>query len=103
MDLKEYVFRYVDCDSFDGVCLALGFFGTVFCWRKYVQCKKKIYWMGSNDCEFYYYKCLNYAHGFTDVNYVQSKKLMFCNIYHQVGVVENLKNQAGVEVENNVD
>ena len=52
-DLREYVFPYMDCDAYDGECLASGCDQPVLCWRKCKECEKKTYLMKHDDYEYY--------------------------------------------------
>ena len=81
--LREYVYRYVNCDAYDGECLALWCNETVFCWHKCVSSWEKNYWMWCDDYEFYYYNCQKYAQECTDINLLQSRTSMFCHIHDQ--------------------
>ena len=84
-ELREYVYKYVDCDSRDGVCLALGCWEDVFCWRKCADCYSKVYWLSDHNYEHYYYKCQKYARECRDPMHMQSRKSMFCRVHDQVG------------------
>ena len=47
--LKDYTFKYMNCDAIDGICLASGCWENVFCWRKCSQCKNKTHYMDNED------------------------------------------------------